>query len=384
MCTRILLDYDGKIVTSRTMDWHNKLDTSIWAFPKGIKRDSMDTKSKHVFHWTSKYDSLVVCESFPNNKTPYSASADGINEEGLVVNSLWLSESSYNLAVGEISEKHISVGIWVQYMLDNYKDVKDAVTDWITGNYRVVTMKMPGEAGKLVNMHLSISDAEGNSAIFEFYSDNDFENARLHITTNLDIIVIEKDLENVKILQCDCPVMTNSPVFEQQIKLNYFWSWQWENFKNSVMQAANKASQLKTLPGTSRAPDRFTRASFYLNGVNKPQKYFERIAQVFSIMKTVTVPIEYIRTDKAPPTISNTLWTSVYDHNRKRLFFQTSYLPSTYWCDLNKLKLDDKNYLRCYLIDDAKHKGDIINGGDISNKMEIRRSEDFKFILSSD
>ena len=382
MCTRILLNYEDGSFTSRTMDWHTKLDTNIWAFPKGIKRYSMNEGSKHLFHWTSKYSSLVVCESFRIDKSndKVSASADGINEEGLVVNSLWLSESNYKLAVDKSKKNHLSIGIWVQHTLDNYKNVKEAVLDWRKENYQIVTMQMPGE-GTNTNMHISISDAKGDSAIFEFYSDNENENAKLHITTNLDI----EGTKDVKILHSDCPVMTNSPVFEQQIQLNYFWSWQWKNFNNSAMQAANKDSQLKTLPGTSRATDRFARASFYLNSIDKTKKGdYERIAQAFSLIKTVTVPIGYRRRDKDTPNISNTLWTSVYDHNKIRLYFQTSYLPNTYWCDMRQLILDDKNDLLCYLIDDTKHINDIINGGDISSHMVIRKSTDFTFLLSSD
>lgn len=64
-------------------------------------------------------------------------------------------------------------------------------------------------------------------------------------------------------------VMTNSPVFEQQLALNKYW----QGIPGTIM-----------LPGTNRAADRFVHASYYINAI--PQTDDERVAvaSVFSVI----------------------------------------------------------------------------------------------------
>ena len=76
-------------------------------------------------------------------------------------------------------------------------------------------------------MHLSISDASGDSAIFEYIDGK---------------LVIHHGKQY--------QVMTNSPVFERAASpLRY-----WKQIGGSTM-----------LPGTNRATDRFARVSYYIN-----------------------------------------------------------------------------------------------------------------------
>ncbi len=49
-------------------------------------------------------------------------------------------------------------------------------------------------------------------------------------------------------------VMTNSPFYDQQLAILDYWQ---------------QIGGLTMLPGTNRAPDRFVRASFYINAVVK-------------------------------------------------------------------------------------------------------------------
>jgi penicillin V acylase-like amidase (Ntn superfamily) len=65
--------------------------------------------------------------------------------------------------------------------------------------FTVVTANIPGE-DRLATLHLSISDASGDSAIFEYIDGRQ---------------VIHHDRK--------FQVMTNSPIFEQQLTLEQYW-----------------------------------------------------------------------------------------------------------------------------------------------------------------
>jgi hypothetical protein len=86
-CSRaVYFGLEGQTVTGRTMDWFiSDMDTNMWLYPRGLTRES---NTKTPFSWTSKYGSVVT--------TIYEgATADGMNEAGLVANLLYLPQSVY-------------------------------------------------------------------------------------------------------------------------------------------------------------------------------------------------------------------------------------------------------------------------------------------------
>jgi choloylglycine hydrolase len=115
-------------------------------------------------------------------------------------------------------------------------------------------------------------------------------------------------------------VMTNSPIFEQQLALNTYW----QQIGGTVM-----------LPGTNRSSDRFARASFYINAIPKAEDPVEALASVFSVIRNASVP--YGITTPGEPNISSTRWRTVADHKRRLYFFESALTPNTFWVDLNKV-----------------------------------------------
>ncbi|MBX8814609.1 linear amide C-N hydrolase, partial [Ochrobactrum sp. MR34] len=61
----------------------------------------------------------------------------------------------------------LTIAAWAQYVLDNYATVEEAVTALKDEPFTIVTDKVPGES-RLATLHLSISDASGDSAIIEY------------------------------------------------------------------------------------------------------------------------------------------------------------------------------------------------------------------------
>ncbi|MCX5689988.1 MAG: linear amide C-N hydrolase, partial [Planctomycetota bacterium] len=205
-CTRaVYFGKEGQVVTGRSMDWAEDTLTNLWVFPRGMARDA--GLASGSLTWTSKHGSVV--ESIYEGGT-----ADGMNEKGLVANMLYLAESKYS-PDGD-TRPALIISSWAQYMLDNFASVAEAVEDARKESYRMVNVMAPnGVAG---NVHLSLSDPSGDSAIFEYIDGK---------------LVIHHGRE--------FQVMTNSTIYERQLALNEYWK---------------EVGGREMLPGTNRAADR--------------------------------------------------------------------------------------------------------------------------------
>ncbi len=177
----------------------------------------------------------------------------------------------------------------MQYVLDNYATTAEAVEGMRKEEFRVVSVIAPsGEAGLV---HLSISDASGDSAIFEFIGGK---------------LVIHHSR--------DYQIMTNEPTYDQQLSLTNYW----KEIGGSTF-----------LPGTNRASDRFVRMSYYINATTQTADPRAAIATVFSIMRNVSVPKGI--TTPGRPNIADTLWLAVSDQKNKVLYFQDTNSPGIVW-----------------------------------------------------
>ncbi|TNF59217.1 MAG: linear amide C-N hydrolase [Rhodobacteraceae bacterium] len=300
-CSRaVYFGLEGQTVTGRTMDWFiSDMDTNMWLYPRGLTRES---NTKNPMTWTSKYGSVVT--------TIYEgAAADGMNEAGLVANLLYLPQSVYPPESAADTRPTLPNSAWVQYVLDNYATVAEAVEDLRKEEFRIVAITAPtGEPG---TVHLSISDASGDSAIFEYLDGK---------------LVIHHGREY--------QVMTNAPPFAEQLALNAYW----KSIDGSVM-----------LPGTNRAADRFVRASYYINEATQTADPRRAVATVFSVMRNVSVPIGI----KLPgqPNIADTLWLTVADQKNKVYYYQDTNSPGILWANLNAMDFSEGSGPRRLLMD---------------------------------
>ncbi len=115
-CTRTLYVADTTVMTGRSMDWMEDMQSNLWSFPEGLKRDG--AAGAKSIQWTSKYGSVVT--------SGYEAgTADGLNEKGLVANLLYLDEADYGMP--DASRPTLNILAWPQYVLDNYASVTEAV-----------------------------------------------------------------------------------------------------------------------------------------------------------------------------------------------------------------------------------------------------------------
>ena len=292
-CTRVV--YKGTnntVITARSMDWKDEIDANIWIFPRGMQRSG--NVGEKSLKWSSKYGSVIT-------SAWDIATTDGINEKGLVANVLWLVESEYPKFDPQGTKSGVTIAAWAQYVLDNYATVKEAVDDLQKEQFVVVSNFIPGTQ-KFTTLHLSISDATGDNAIFEYI------NGKLKIHHDASYTV-----------------MTNSPIFEEQLAINKYWN----GIPGTIM-----------LPGTNRAADSYVRASYYINAI--PQTADERtsIASVFSVIRNCSVPFGI--SSETEPNISSTRWRSVADQKNLVYYFETVKTPNTFWIDLKKIDFSKK------------------------------------------
>ena len=323
-CTRVV--YKGPeqtVLTGRTMDFSIDIPANLWLFPRGMKRSGQ--VGPNSIEWTSRYGSIAA--SSWDIATP-----DGMNEKGLVANMLWLVKSEYPTFEKGGDQQGLTIAAWAQYVLDNFATVAEAVEDLRKEEFVVVTDFIPG-TDKFTTVHLSLSDASGDSAILEYVDGH---------------LVIHHDPAY--------QVMTNDPVFEQQRAIQGYW----DDIPGTVF-----------LPGTNRASDRFVRASYYIQAI--PQTSDPRIAvpSVFSVIRNVSVP--YGISTENQPHISSTRWRVVADQKRLVYYFENVLTPNVLWVDLKKVDFSGGSAVRRLPLDDGQ-----VYAGDASEHFEEAAAFEFQ------
>lgn len=322
MCTRVV--YTGTnslVVTGRSMDWKTEMHSNIWVFPRGMERNGETGQNSLL--WKSKYGS-VITSAFEISST------DGMNEKGLVANLLWLPEAQY--PVRNPSKPGLAITAWVQYMLDNFATVEEAVNFIKEDTFQVVSDMMP-DGSRLATLHLSISDAESDCAVFEYV------NEKLTVYHSKDY-----------------KVMTNSPTYDKQLALSGYWK---------------SIGGLTFLPGTNRPADRFARAAFYIDALPKTDDEKIAVASVFSLIRNTSVPYGISTPDM--PEISTTQWRTVSDSKNLIYFFESSLTPNTFWVRLQDVDLSEGAPVLKLTIAD----GETYNG---NTAKDFKPTQPFKFM----
>lgn len=286
-CTRaVYLGPDERVLTGRSMDWKLPMVSNLWVFPRGMAKGG--AAGPRSVSWTADHGSMVV--------TGYDmATADGMNEAGLVVNLLWEVEATYPEDDG--ITPLISLSVFPQYLLDRYATVAEAVADLNDNPVLVAGGEVPiGPPGRAATVHVSLSDATGDSAIIEFVAG--------------DMVIHHSR---------DYQVMTNEPTYERQLAILEYWQ---------------NVNPREFLPGTVRASDRFVRAHFYINAVVQSADPRVAAASVFSVIRQTSVPWGISVADA--PNLSTTRWRVVADHKDRRYYVESVLSPSVFWVDLDQ------------------------------------------------
>lgn len=323
-CTRVVyLGANDDVITARSMDWKTDVGTNLWILPRGVERNG--EAGPNTPRWTSRHGSVIA--------SGYDvATTDGVNEAGLSAQLLWLAESQYPTPTKD--KPSLALSLWAQYVLDNFASVSEAVSALEKEPFVIVTASVPGQ-DRLATLHLSMSDASGDSAIVEYVDGR-------------QVIHHGRQYQ----------VMTNSPTFDQQLALESYW----REIGGTVM-----------LPGTNRAADRFARASFYVDAIPKSEDPVEALASMFGVIRNVSVPYGITTPDQ--PNISSTRWRTVVDHKRKLYFFESALTPNTFWVDLKRVDFSPKGGVR--MLDLGPNQRNVF-AGDVADRFV--KATPFRFL----
>ena len=308
-CSRILWNDNGRsVIVGRNMDWFEDIQSNMWILPRGMERNGL--AKDNPLRWTSKYGSVII--------TTYDVgTADGINEEGLAGHLLYLHETS----VGPRDESlpGLSMSLWVQYYLDQFATVAEAVQAFEKNPYQLL-MAVEPSSKKAATVHIALNDPTGDSAVIECIDGK---------------IKIYHDRSYV--------VMTNQPAFDKQL----------ENLRQYRGFGGDKR-----LPGTHEPADRFVRGAYYVKNLPKPNSDREAIAAMMSVMRNVSAPFGIA--DPERPNVSTTIGRTVTDLTNGVLYYDSVFSPQVFWVDTKKINFDAEQSVRkLTLVSSYDHFGEV-------------------------
>jgi len=147
-CTTFFLEKNGQMVFGKNYDWitgTGMIHTNL----RGLAKSSLPLEKGNALHWTSRYGSTTFNQygkEFPNG---------GMNETGLVVELMWLTESEYP---AKDKRPALSVLQWIQYQLDNCSTIDEVIA----------TDKMLRITSTGTPQHYLVADSKGQVATIEF------------------------------------------------------------------------------------------------------------------------------------------------------------------------------------------------------------------------
>ncbi len=152
-CTTFTLNDNGHMVYGRNLDWYAGSGLIIVNQRNVSKKAIVIPRTEREVNpaiWVSKYGSVTfngLAREFPMG---------GINEAGLVVDTMWLNETKY---LDADARSEMDIMQWIQYLLDTCKTIDDVID--VQSNVRV-------SHDCVIPSHFLIADKNGKTAAIEF------------------------------------------------------------------------------------------------------------------------------------------------------------------------------------------------------------------------
>ena len=255
-CTTFCLVGKGEVLFGRNYDWTIG-DALVLVNKRGVAKTATIIDSDNGAKWISKYGSVTFNQYGRENPT------GGMNEMGLVVEQMWLSDTEYPKV-----DARPAVGSqeWIQYVLDTSATTAEAIKS-------AEGVRIESD----VKVHYLINDKAGMTASVEFLK-------------GLMVVHTGANLAT--------PTLTNDTYDNS---LNYA--------KQTDVAKANSNESL----------DRFTRAVKKTKDFEKrPLADEQAVAYAFEVLSDAA---QKNRTD------TWTQWSIVYDQKRSRIYFRTLQSP---------------------------------------------------------
>lgn len=316
-CTGIsLTSKDGSNIVARTVEWSSGESPSDYLIiPEGFEKQSMlPDGTRTGMKYTAFYGYVgLASEDYV---------IEGLNEAGLSAGLFYFpkygSYPKYNI---KEKDQTISDTEFVAWILGNFETVDDVIG--ALSDINVVATDARAE-----NLHWRVADKYGRQIVIEYVDGIP--------------MVYENRLG----------VLTNSPGFPWHItNLNDYINLQpgtigTREFGNISLSSIGNGSGLLGLPGDFTPPSRFVRAAFFQTSAPILDTAEQTVAQAFTILESMTIPIGVQFNDKTkiPNIPTATQWTSVTDMTNNKLYYTTMYNPIIRKFDLNNIDFSSVEY----------------------------------------
>lgn len=146
-CTTFLLNKNGNLLFGRNYDWITGAGI-VHTNQRGLFKTS-SVKNQGEINWVSKFGSITF------NQYGKEFPTGGMNEQGLVVELMWLDGTKYPKADVRPAISELQ---WIQYQLDTHGTVDEIIAS--DQQIRISERATP--------LHFLVADAKGNAATIEF------------------------------------------------------------------------------------------------------------------------------------------------------------------------------------------------------------------------
>lgn len=301
MCTDLrLIRLPSMHVSARTLDFAIELHSQVRVVPRGQQWSAVSTGNDvPTLTWTNTLGFVAMDALGFDDKF-----ADGLNEAGLSVGTLWLPETTLPTTPPEtgtaLAIDFVSIAGWLLGTCSTVEDVKKAIASVQVWNAPVKLMwpegrPVPTPMQSLMDWapteHLAIHDAHGGDIVIEFAGGG------MHVYDN------------------PVGVLTNSPTFD----------WHLTNLRNYVgltnvnanpvtlagftVAPTGNGTGLAGLPGDVTPPSRFVRATVLAEVVTSATDARDAVNQAFHSLDLVSVPRHVVAEG------DYTQWSVARDHD---------------------------------------------------------------------
>ncbi len=285
-CTAFTIIDNNQIVYGRNFDFEIESGFIVNNI-KGKEKYAYLSNKKNVMRWRSKYGSVTFNQA--GMEFPYS----GMNEKGLVIAQLYLSETKYP---DTDNRKEISNLQWIQYQLD-----VSATIDEIIESDSIIRISNEFPVG----IHFFVCDKSGRSATIEFI------NGKMicHFDSNLPV-----------------PLLTNNTYEE-----SYSYLKQFEGFGGKRQLLWNNIYDFKwTDNNTDNINKVFATAAKKLTENSNKLNLVDR---AFDVLESVTIE-------------NHTQWSTVFDITNMKIYFKNNQRNEVIKLDFNDFSFNSEAQIK--------------------------------------
>lgn len=305
---------DGTLLITRSMEFAADMHANIMSSPRNRTFTTPLPNGKTGLSWKNIYG-YVFLDAFDTG-----FAIDGINEQGLAIEALYLPGITQYpivpLGKENTAVSYLNFGDWVLGNFKTIEEVKQALDKII-----VFAQPYPKLNNMIFPLHYNITDAAGNSIVIEFVS------GKMNVYDNV------------------LGVLTNSPSYD----------WHLTNLRNFInlspltpnpvvdngitFSATGQGAGMVGLPGDISPPSRFVKIATLLKTVFSPKNTEEAVNLSLHLINNVDIPLGFVRESLKINTATNELtqWVVIKDLTHKTLYYRTYYDLNLRFIDMSKI-----------------------------------------------